>query len=122
MADVDVGEVEFADAGAGRFEHGRAGIDGDYFFDVGGEEGKHGPGARADVGDDPVGVEEEEEAFEVEGIAEPFSAELIPLRGVFAEEGIGARCGFAFSEDGGKAMRVGSGKGIVIEVGAGEGA
>ena len=120
LADVDVGEVEFSGAGAGGFEHGGAGIDGDDLFYVGGEEREHCAGAGADVGDGPGGIHEGEEAFEVEGVAEPLGAEVIPLGGVLAEEGFGG--GFALAENGGEAVGVGFGDGVVVEVGAGEGA
>jgi hypothetical protein len=119
-AEVDVGEVEGADALAGGFEHGGGGVDGDDIFDVGGEQGEHGAGACADVGDGPFGVEEGEECFEVEAVAKPVGAEGIPFGGMFAEEGVGGGGGFASAEDGGEAVGVGFGEGVVFEVGAGE--
>jgi len=57
----------------------------------------------------------------VESVAEPLGAELVPVWGVLAEEGVGVvGAGFPFSEDSGEAIGVGLGEGVVLEVGFGE--
>ncbi len=122
LPNIDVGEIEFANTRAGTFEHGRRGIDGDYFFDVRGEKREHRTSTRPDVGDGPGGVEQCEERFQMEGIAEPLCAKLVPLRRMLAEERIVPVGGVALAEGGGQAMGVGFCNGIVIEVRAGEGA
>jgi hypothetical protein len=67
-----------------------------------------------------LGVEEGEECFEVEAVAEPFGAEGVPFGGMFAEEGVGGGIGLPAAEDGGEAVGVGFGGRVGVEVEAGE--
>ena len=57
----------------------------------------------------------------MERVAEPLGADLVPLGGVSAEEGIAFSPGrLALLENGGQAVGVGFGLGVIFQVGAGD--
>ena len=92
-----------------RGEHRRRGVDADHAAHERGDQRRDVPGAAAEVGHDPVGIEEPEQRLGRRGRAEQLVAEAAPLAGRAGEERL--RGGAPGLEDAGQAPRVRRGAG-----------